>query len=388
MPIAARALVIGGGIGGLAAALALVRRGVAVDLVEKAASFEPVGAGIILSANAVACLRALEADPVGQGRILEEMWLRDRRGRPLQRLAVGELAERCGPSVTLRRAALHALLLDALGGRATLRLGTTVASLDPTEAAVSVVLSDGARERYDIVVGADGLRSATRARLTARDPIRYSGTTCWRGLCPNPGVEEVCEYWGHGARVGLVPLPEGQIYIYLVRNAPRGTKGSSGGAAEVVSRFADFGHDAPRALSALSSAPLVQHDLEDLDAPTWGEGRVFLLGDAAHAALPNQGQGAAMAIEDALALRDALGEPTVARAREAYVGVRHARVAALMRDARRIGRAAHWEHPLACALRDGLLRATPRAIGSAQLRALVEPGVRLAAQRDLPAPAS
>ncbi len=368
---------VGAGIGGLAAARALRAVGVDVTVVERAPALQAVGAGIVLAANAAAVLDALGIDLAPAGLRLRRLSVTDGAGRPIQDvvLASGE----GGRAFALDRRGLHDRLREAAAD-VPIRLGTTVEGLRPEGGTVLARLSDGSEARWDLVVGADGIGSRVRALLYgAEDPPRaYSGYTCWRLLCANPGVEDPIEMWGRGRRVGLVPLPGGRLYVFLVADAP--ARAPSPPWPDVLAAFAAFGGPAPRALEAArAAASPFHHDLEDLSRPVWGRGRVWLLGDAAHAMLPNLGQGAAMAIEDAAALALAFREaPTVDAAFDRYLALRRDRVAAVWRRSRLMGRVAQWTNPAACWLRDGLFRLTPARVSSGQLESLLAPGFGLA----------
>jgi 2-polyprenyl-6-methoxyphenol hydroxylase-like FAD-dependent oxidoreductase len=231
--------------------------------------------------------------------------------------------------------------------------------------------------RFDLVVGADGLHSAVRQLVIGDWPLRYSGVTCWRGVMPNPGFVGALEAWGGAARVGVVPLKGDQLYYYLVLTAPK----RAPTLAWPEGFRAAFGHldgALPRLFDTMPEAPPLHHDLEELDAPTWGKGRVLLLGDAAHSMTPNQGQGAAMAIEDAFALAQAVSAG-VEGALGRYQALRHARVRTVQLDSRRLGQVAHWEGGVVRAVRDGLMRALPASLGDSQYRRVIEPGLALVA---------
>ncbi len=367
-------LIIGGGIGGLTAAIALSRNGHRVTLIERAEKFSPVGAGIVMAPNAAKILASLGVDVASRGFALPSLDVLDAEGTTLSRIDVGRFVEEYGPIWGLSRAALHEALVAALPSGVELRLGRTVTEVrDGGDGATATC--DGVTERYDLVVGADGLRSKVRETVFGPTELRYSGVTCWRGITKNPGFDRGIEAWGDGARIGIVPLAKGEVYYYLVRTAPANAPTLSwpDGFREAFGGF----HGAVKKLfDALESAPPLHHDLNELDAPMWGKGRVFLLGDAAHAMTPNQGQGAAMAIEDALALSQSLA-PGFDGALERYVESRHDRVRAVQLDSRRIGEVSHWRNPLARALRDGILRLVPDAASDAQYRRLVEPGLAL-----------
>jgi 2-polyprenyl-6-methoxyphenol hydroxylase-like FAD-dependent oxidoreductase len=204
-------------------------------------------------------------------------------------------------------------------------------------------------------------------------PLRYSGATCWRATVADPGIEEGFESWGGVARVGAIPLTEGRLYVYLVLSAPAGGQRQTSVDA-IRERFAHFAAPVPAILDALAGVELLHHDLEELQAPVWGAGKVVLIGDAAHAMTPNLGQGAAMGIEDAALLPQALAASDPASRMRA---LRHRRVWRVQRDSRRFGEMAHWDAPAAVWLRNTLIRWMPRSLADRNYRAVVEPGLAL-----------
>ncbi len=372
-----KVLLVGGGIGGLTAATVLCRAGHDVTLVEQKPRFEPVGAGIVLAANASRLLELLGVDLASRGRRLSSMLVTDARARPLQRMELAALEARFGKSYALARPALHEALAKVVPQKARLLFGASVSLVKDVGDAVSVRL-EGAQdeERFDLVVGCDGLHSRVRELVMGARRLRYSGYTCWRALVKNPGFTSPTEALGAGARIGLVPLLNDELYLYLVREAPpRATTLDWPDGFRVA--FGEFGGGLEKALAALSGPPPLHHDLWELDAPEWGRGRVLLLGDAAHAMTPNQGQGAAMAIEDAFALAKAL-QPGAEGALERYQRARHARVRKVQLDSRRLGEVFQLRSRPARLLRDGLMRAMPKALTERHLVALVTPGLELA----------
>lgn len=230
-------------------------------------------------------------------------------------------------------------------------------------------------QRFDLVIGADGLRSSVRALVVGAPRYRYSGVTCYRGVVQNPGIDRAMEAWGGETRVGVVPLRDGQLYYFLLRSAPPRAP-ALGFPAALRELYGHYGGEVGKLFEVLDSAPPLHHDLDELDAPVWGVSRVLLLGDAAHALTPNQGQGAAMAIEDALALTSIL-EQGIEGALERYIATRHARVRAVQLDSRRLGQVAHIANPMLSWLRDGALRMMPQAAAIAQYRKIVQPGLEL-----------
>lgn len=354
------AIVVGGGIGGLLTAAALVKRGWKVEVLERAAEFKEVGAGISLWANG---LRAL--DEVGVGEAVREQALtetqagiRDVSGRWLSRTDTEELARRFGPLVMLHRADLLDTLLRAVPAEV-LRPGTEVIRVG----ADGEVEHSGGVSHADLVVGADGIRSTVRRSVWPGGPSpRYAGYTTWRLVAaPEGAVDFGGESWGKGERFGIAPLPDGRVYCFAVANRPAGERVPGGELAEVRRRFGHWHDPIPALLNATAEEAVLRNDIEELPAlPAFVSGRVALLGDAAHAMTPNLGQGAGLAMEDAVTLAALLDlHPTVEAALQAYDRDRRPRTQMIVRRSRRIGAIAQWGFAPAVALRGAFMRATP-----------------------------
>ena len=307
------AVVIGGGIGGLSAAIALRKVGVDVTVLERAPGLEPVGSGISLWPNALNALdalgvgdavRAVGAAQPGGGA------LRDRHGRLLGRTDGDAMAARFGPLLILHRADLSAALLNALP-EDVVRLDTEVLAVSPDRSGVKVEHAHG-MEHADFVVAADGIRSRVREELWDARPPRYA-YTAWRFLSRYAGELPVGgETWGPGLRFGYARMRGDRVYAFATAAVPEGGRECS--LADLRTRFAGW-HDPIGALLADADPDtLMRHDvyrLPPLRTYVHRSGRVALLGDAAHAMTPDLGQGAGQSIEDAVvlaaALRDAMG---------------------------------------------------------------------------------
>lgn len=364
--------VVGGGIGGLTAAAVLADEH-DVTIHERSAGTEAVGAGIVLAANAARALESLGLDLHTIARTVPAASFRRADDSLLQWLDLARLATTFGPTFGLERPVLHDALATLSAGRVRM-CNASEARVDRSDDP-EVVTGGGGREHFDVVVGADGIHSGVRADLGLDRPLRYSGMTCWRGVLLEWDREGSVEYWGSGRRIGLVSVGEGTVYYYLVADAPPGDPGPDD-VSSLRRHFAGFAGEAGEVLRRLDALPPYHHDLFELDRPTWGIGQVLLLGDAAHSMTPNLGQGAAMAIEDALALGPAL-RPGSAGALDRYRAVRRRRVRTVQLQSRRVGSLAQLHGAGARAVRDAAIRSTPAWVGRRQFRNLVEPGLRL-----------
>jgi 2-polyprenyl-6-methoxyphenol hydroxylase-like FAD-dependent oxidoreductase len=356
------AIVVGGGIGGLAAAIALHRCDWHVEVLERAPAFDELGAGLSLWPNGIRALDALGlGDQVrGQALTATEGGIRDVTGRWMARTDVRALERRYGPVVAIHRAQLADILRRALPA-ATPRMDTEVTAVDSGGPQVAVRHTRGV-SRADLLVGADGIRSVVRRSLWPdhRAP-RYAGYTAWRLIIgserpPSAGGET----WGRGERVGIVPLADGTTYLFAAANAPEGQHGPRGELAEMRRRFSGWHAPIPELLAAASEEAVMRHDIYELPPlRTYVHGATALLGDAAHAMTPDLGQGANLALEDAVTLAAMLAaHPAVESALAAYDRERRARCRRIARRSRLIGTVAQWSRAPA-AVRDRVLRLSP-----------------------------
>ncbi|MFJ2839351.1 MULTISPECIES: FAD-dependent oxidoreductase [Nocardia] len=356
------AIVVGGGIGGLATALALTRRGWSVEVLERAPEIAEVGSGISLWSNALRALDALGIGSVVRAQAIGDVsaGIRDARGRRLSRTDAATLRERFGAPVMIHRAALLDILRDALPGDA-VRTGVSVSAAEPGG---TVVHSAGV-SRADLVVGADGIHSVVRHAVCGEVRARYAGYTAWRAVVDLPErLTEFGETWGRGARFGMAPLADGRVYCFAVYNAPEHAPGTF---AEVRARFADWHHPIPALLAAADADTVLHNDIYDIPAlPAFTAGRIALIGDAAHAMTPNLGQGGCQALEDAVVLARLAGEPD---GLTRYDRERRPRTRMIAARSARIGTVAQLSAAPVVALRDTALRLTPASVS---LRAMGE----------------
>jgi len=310
---AQRILVIGGGIGGLTAAIALRARGHAVDLIERDPDWSVYGVGIIQQSNVVRAMDALglldDYLSAGVGFDAVEIFLPD--GTMIARVPSPRLVNDKPANVGIGRRALHKVLADrTLASGVTVRLGVTAERIDDQYVVVAVGFSDGSTGCYDLVVGADGVYSQTRATLFPDAPKpQFTGQSVWRYNFPRPAGLDALQVYNGRTGVGLVPISDTLMYMYATTPEPDNPRYSREGLAAVMQgKLADTA-PAIRALARqiTDDAEVVYRPLEGLLVDgAWHKGRVVLLGDAVHATTPHLGQGAGMAIEDSLVLADEL----------------------------------------------------------------------------------
>lgn len=305
-----RAIIVGSGIGGLAAGAALSAQGWSVTLYERAPVLRVVGAGIAMAPNALRALDVIGAGDVVRklGALQGEAGIRRDDGRWLARTSVERVATTIGVPVILRRSELVEILRGLLPAD-TLRLGVTVQDIRSDGAMASVVTDEGTVEA-DIVVCADGVNSAGRAGLFPAHPgPRYSGSTAWRFIVDAPGDYSPAETWGRGRLFGIMPLAEDAVYCYAEARAPAGEHADDE-AGHLAELFRGWHDPIPGLLDRVTSVEVLRNDVYELrePLPAFHRGRVALLGDAAHAMTPNLGQGGCQALEDAVVLAHHVGD--------------------------------------------------------------------------------
>lgn len=358
-----RILIAGAGIAGLAAALALARKGHDVQLIEQAEALEEVGAGLQLGPNA---MRVLDALGVGgavtvAGQSPAAITLRDgRSAREILKVPLGDAARRRWGAayMTLHRADLVAILAKALEAAqpGALSLGVMLAQIDNRADGVAVTTASGERLAADLLIGADGIRSAVRAHLFGPDTPRFTGHVAWRALvridsagpaAPPPGVgawlgprRHAVTYRIRPDLVNLVAVTEQSDWREEGWNLP-------GDAERLRADFAGWNALAP--LLARVERPLRWALFDRKPMRAWHRNRAVLIGDACHPMLPFLAQGAAMGIEDGFALAELLPfepqdiEPALAR----FFTLRQPRTARIQAMARSNGVDFHEGNPLA-----------------------------------------
>lgn len=344
-----KALIVGGGIGGLSAGVALRKAGLDVHLAELNKEYNVYGVGIIQPSNA---LRALDTLGLANACIQRgspynhfNMGLAD--GTPIGTSGTPGLGHLPAHNGISRRTLHEVLLAGAMQAGVNLQMGHTVTALDDTGEAVTVTFADGSTGQYDFVIGADGINSHIRKLLFGNVfTPRYTGQSVWRYAFDRiPELENALMYFGRKTKVGLVPMATNRMYMFCVTSegdnyiipenelVPRLKAHLAEYPARVIANLIDQITD-PKLV--------ICRPLETILVPKpWYKGRVLLIGDAVHGTIPQLGQGASLAIEDAVVLGELVGTETdIPTAFETFMNRRFDRCKMIVDVSAQIG---EWE---------------------------------------------
>ncbi|MEH7445002.1 FAD-dependent monooxygenase [Bacillus sp. JJ1122] len=376
-------IIIGGGIGGLSAAIALEQLGGKVKVFERASKLKEMGAGIVLAANAMKALEKLGvADQVIKaGSPVKKAEIRTWDGKLIVNVPTDKQAEQYGSySYLIYRPELQRILYKKLNS-GTLELGKKLVRLEEKESYIETAFGDGSKFQGDFLIGADGAHSEVRNSLFESMTLRYSGISAFRGISyfddPRFPVElgGGFEAWGHGKRFGYSHLGEGRIFWFAAINAPQGTLVHSRQRKKTAMElFKDWWQPIQAVIRSTEESDILTHDIFDRrPIKTWSKGIVTLLGDAAHPMLPNLGQGGAQAMEDAIVLARCLKKypNDIRKACSKYEEIRIPRTTKIVHGSRLMGNIMQLEHTAAVVCRNMFLRIVPDSIQIKRLKWVV-----------------
>ncbi|WFE76532.1 FAD-dependent oxidoreductase [Roseinatronobacter sp. S2] len=341
-----RILVIGGGFSGMSAAILLSEQGHSVDLVEIDADWRSYGAGISLNGGIFRVFDRLGIlDGYREcGAMIDGIEIRGPADQVLARIPTPSLMEGAPGSGGIMRPVLARLLADRVRKTAVnIRLGQTFDTLADGADGVDVTFRDGSSGRYDLVIGADGLFSATRAAVFPDAPApRYIGQAVWRAVVTRPAhLPSVAMWMGPGLKLGITPVSDDKSYIFLTENRPENTYVPPESQLESLKTLlGNFTAPTAQAIAAELSADsqIVYRPLEQLLLPRpWYKGRVVMIGDAVHATTPHMAAGAMIGMEDAVVLAEEVtAHETVPAALDAFQSRRWERARMVVENSGRL----------------------------------------------------
>jgi 2-polyprenyl-6-methoxyphenol hydroxylase-like FAD-dependent oxidoreductase len=365
-----RVLIIGGGIGGLTLANALRAVDVPFTVFERDDDLREIGAGIAIRIGVQRALAEIGLEQQVQailGDPLDCIELTSKRGRVLARI----------PQMNASRGAHRGIVLNVL------KAGIDVAScvqcdrqcvgFEQDAGGVTARFADGSEERGAVLVGADGLQSTIRQQVLGDGGPRYAGYLMWRALPEFPklaGTHKAVEALGPGGVFGMIPAKMGRVYWFGSMAMPEGKpEPPAGRKAEALEAFRGWAEPIEELIAATPDEIIVRQGVYDRDpADHWSDGRVTLLGDAAHPTTPVRGMGAGMAIQDApvlaraLAAADLADTADVQRALKLYEAERLPPTAATIRASWRMSHVICWKRQPAMALRSTVLKLIPTRV--------------------------
>lgn len=345
---ASRVLIIGGGFSGMAAAIELRKQGVEVDLVEIDPGWRSYGAGISLGGATLRALRRLGVLDafLEHGSAADGVQLCLPHGPQVAELPTPRIA---GPDIpgggAILRPVLARILADATRASGTnVRLGCTFTAIEQDAEGVEVTFTDGSRQRYDMVIGADGLYSKVREAVFPQAPKpQYSGQAVWRAVLPRPADIDTCVMWmGPRIKPGVNPVSKTEMYLFVTEPRPDNEHVDPATFADHLrGLLADFTAPALQAIRDQigPDSRIIYRPLEGLLMPRpWFSGRLVLIGDTVHATTPHLASGACIGIEDALVLAEELGRTAeVGQALAAFEARRWERCRMVVQNSARLG---------------------------------------------------
>jgi 2-polyprenyl-6-methoxyphenol hydroxylase-like FAD-dependent oxidoreductase len=380
--------IIGGGIGGLTAAVALRQTGADSVVFERASARRRSGAGISLWANALTSLRMLnlEKEIVARGSPIVGGTFRTSDGKVLFEVPFQRMYP--VPAVMVHRDELQEILLGVLPEEA-VHFDAECVGVEQHGQEVSARFLDGRELRFDMLVGADGIRSTIRRLMLGEPHFRYSGFAAWRGVADFPGDELPNaggnEWWGAGAIFGAAPMSGDRVYWYGEARQPEGKAPIISHKEDSLGRFRGWEPTIQAIIASTHPDTVTRYDGYDVEpAARWSTGRVTLLGDAAHPIRANLGQGGCQAIEDAVFLAGCASSTDPVQALQRYEAGRRGRATYVARLSHLMSLLEHTRGRLPRALRDAILRVVPTSLMLRSMATLLSPELPRAIQNTRP----
>ena len=356
-------LIIGAGVAGLTLAGLLQRRGFIPKVVERAPAFGKVGYVIVIWPSGSRVLKGLGV----YEKLLEEgcqftsYYVSNYKGEVIKTYSIDSVAEKYGPIISIYRPELIDTLMAAVNPEL-IQMDTTVEKIEQAKDYAEVQFNDGHSEKYDLVIGCDGVRSKTRQQIFGDIPLTYSGMSGW-GFWIDPDLSKpdgIVEYWGKGKFIGVWPT-KGRLSVFTSVKMPENKLDPvERRISRIKECFSEFGGVVPDMLAQLDDPNEIYFDTyNDLQIDDWSKGRVVLVGDSAHAILPNAGAGVSMAMESAAVIAEELcraDSKYIEHALKQYEIRRKPRVKKVQNQSRMMGKLVYSNSSILATTRDFFLK--------------------------------
>lgn len=340
-----KVLIVGGGIGGLSSGIALRKLGLNVTIVEIYAAFNVYGVGIIQPANALRALDALgvadkcmeRGSPYGMVKMFTA------HGHFITEVGVPPIGRLPSHNGISRRILHDVLYEEALAQKVNFRMGLTVAQIDNGKEKVSVEFTDGTKDEYDLLIGADGVNSKVRKLVFGDYKPNYTGQSVWRYAFDRPAeLETGFMFMSRKSKAGLIPMTKDTMYMFLVTAEGDDPKIPED---QLIARFKESlsAYEVPMIKDCIDKIIdpklVIYRPLETLLMPApWYKNRVLIIGDGAHATIPQLGQGAGLALEDSVVLAELIKtEDSIDTVLEKYMQRRYERCKLVVDASKEIG---------------------------------------------------
>lgn len=359
--------IIGAGIGGLTMALALQKTGYRVKIYESTSEIRPVGAGILMANNAMQIFDKLDVRKKieKRGHKVSSIKITDAQLKHLSETELDRYEDKYGVfNVALHRSDLQQILAEEIGHE-NMELSKHLLKIEDKDG-FELTFADGTEMNCKIVIGADGINSTVRNQIFSTGTTRDSKQRCWRGVCKfdsdSKYNHKAYEAWGKGKRFGFTKISDHKLYWYAVMNENLLTD-------DLESLFKEFHPDISDIIYRTDRENRMLHSITDLKPFTdWHQGKLCLIGDAAHATTPNMGQGACQAVEDAYVISRLLDEgKRIEEAFSEYGKIRLKKAHYIVNTSRLIGKVSHYENNIAVFLRNSALKMIPKLVASKQM---------------------
>lgn len=371
-------IIAGGGICGLTMAIILEKKGYEVAIYEAAAEIKAIGAGLVLSTNAIKALKAIgiAEQVLEKANLLDNFDIVLSNGKQLMATDAKKLSERYDSigNATIHRADLHQALLDLLKGKVEFYTNKRGESVLQDGSGITLNFMDGTNVQGDYLIACDGINSPIRQQFLSKSLPRYAGYTCWRAVVSHIGqfnTKNATETWGKNGRFGVVPLTDNRIYWFACLNTPkvRDPKMKAFKVADLATCFKNYHTPIPELLALTTDDALLWNDIEDIKPiRQLAFNRVLLAGDAGHATTPNIGQGACQAIEDAAVLANSLENDNAIRAAfKSFEKIRLPRTTKIVNTSWTLGKAAQMTNPILASFRNFALKMVPQSVNEKQM---------------------